>query len=817
MNINDKMIRKGIIFVLIAILPVILGWYIVGADKWDLSVPFFYGMRDDDIWQLLLTKGLVDNGWVLQNVYLGAPDIANWHYHSAAQTSALHSLIMTVMSYFIDDAIKIQQYYYFLNFSLISLSAYMACRLLKVSTIFSISIGLIFSFITYRINFSHYAFLSNYFMVPLAIVVITWCSLGLYTQERLKSRKKTVFQQLKEVLILKKFLFSVLVVCFVGISDGYYAFFTILLLGFSSILVVFIKRGYGFIESTIPLFFVGVIIIINIVVMSPIYSYKNANFEEFNPNGAPDPALVRHPMEAEVYSSSIKRMLAPIKTHRVGAVAEIGRWIIGTSDAARRLTVANSFFLGTVASVCLLFALMSLALTKLTVAKDSLLPNDEVLKRLRVFAMLSLFVMLCSISGGIGSIVALIFPTIRAYDRFPLFLIFLVLINFAFWLTFKLPEKKKNNIFTIVITVVITVFAIWDQTPASSLNSMGEPHVKRFQAEREFVKNIESQLTAGAMVYQYPFSQYLTDNKYYGWGKFDQMRVYLHSKQLRWSNGASKNSKVDIWHEELAKLPFNEIISQASLFGFEGVLIDRLVISDEEFEVIRKTIKTLYSIDVEVNENAKLAFFKFPSIGYKLLSNADYTLPEGIEIIRSEGLDLGSLPKYIDKIIFQELVNNSEKIFTFDEYPQLFDLNVFKLVSGKLNENINKKFLLGGLSCNPNEFNFSNLDTDVLNLRIHNNSDSGWRLNSGKKSITIGYHLYDNNNQLIEWDTGYRFNKVISVNSMSTEDVQISMADLGLDEMKKGQYSLEIELLQEGHAWFRVNSDNNVCHVQIKR
>lgn len=103
---NKKPLLKklGIYIGLLIILPMVLGYYVLGLNHWDMSIPMIYG-NGDDIWQLTLTKVLTDTGWVLSNPFLGAPEVASWHHNAAAQTSALHSVIMLGLNFFIKDPI----------------------------------------------------------------------------------------------------------------------------------------------------------------------------------------------------------------------------------------------------------------------------------------------------------------------------------------------------------------------------------------------------------------------------------------------------------------------------------------------------------------------------------------------------------------------------------------------------------------------------------------------------------------------------------------------------------------------------------------
>jgi hypothetical protein len=61
-----------------------------------------------------------------------------------------------------------------------------------------------------------------------------------------------------------------------------------------------------------------------------------------------------------------------------------------------------------------------------------------------------------------------------------------------------------------------------------------------------------------------------------GWmpPNYQLFRPYLHSKELRWSFGASRGTKTDSWQRNVAKNPLPELTSELSRAGFTGLHID---------------------------------------------------------------------------------------------------------------------------------------------------------------------------------------------------------------------------------------------------
>jgi len=104
---NDRLdlLRSALWVWLLIGVPLMLGAYVTGFYGWDLSVPIVYSDADD-IWQMTLSKVLYDTGWILTNPYLGAPEVANWHFNAAVQSSVLHSVLMLLLSNFVIVSVK---------------------------------------------------------------------------------------------------------------------------------------------------------------------------------------------------------------------------------------------------------------------------------------------------------------------------------------------------------------------------------------------------------------------------------------------------------------------------------------------------------------------------------------------------------------------------------------------------------------------------------------------------------------------------------------------------------------------------------------
>lgn len=813
--------RNLLVWLLVIFGPLAIAFFAFAGNQWDFSVPFVY-YRNDDVWQLILTKSLLDNGWFLNNPFLGAPAVATGYYNSAAQTSSIHSLVMKVIGIFVADAVKVQNYYYFLNFSLISVAAYVSCRLLGVSRLFAVAVGGLYALNLGRLNQPYFAFISNHFMVPLAILVVVWCAKAEYIKGDEILRFKAVFQQL---IKSGKFWLSYLIIFLTAISDGYYAFFTALLLGLSSLLAIFWAPRQRLANSLVPLFFAGTIIGTALLVMTPLTQYRSDNQAEFFPGGVQDPALTIHPFEAEVYAATLKTMLTPNLNHRVGWLARIGETMRKSGADARKYGYGVHGQLGSLASLFFLL-LMSVFLFPKWILENKFVNDRHGVASpthagavLYLLAVIAGFIFVCETLGGLGSIIAFVYPFIRAYERLSIFLIFVVLLAAAFFLTHALPQKSRHHPASVLIVAVISIIFVLDQIPVNLARTLDLPHAKRFLAERSFVKSVESTLSPGDMIYQYPYAQYMAMSPYYGMGSQAQMRSYLHSHSLRWSNGASKNSNVDVWHRNLALLPADELMSELALFGFKGALIDRWVVKEDEFRSIANAARAIGSNRTLENSIAEMTFFGFPDYGFHLEMDRSFRLPEQIYIHKNIPLDYSRIPAYLNSEALKNILKSKDgeqtEAVIFSNHPGLLNAGLFSAMRIGFNANLEGKELLGDVDCDINMNTNANTPDAEIRFNIRNNSSRPWKLNSGSRPITLGYHIIDSDGKTIRWDNGYRVKSNALLEPGKVERMSVKIAGLGLQEFDVGKNRIVFELLQEGNVWFGVNPINKVCRVKL--
>lgn len=784
--------------ILFGVMPMLLALRALGLADIDFSVPMHYSGADDD-WQLVLTKMVRDTGWFLTSPFMGAPDIAHWNYHSAAQTSSLHSMIMGVMSWFINDAVRIQQTYYLLNFAFISLSAYTACRLLGLARFAAGSIAYLFAFTSFRIHMDFYAFLANYAAVPLAFVPVLWILIGKYATIS-DGGPRALFGS-------RSFWISIVFLVLVTLSDGYYAFFTLLMLAFA----IVVRMGLGDhrrpVRLLAPVLFLATVITLALAMTLPLKAYQKTHVDEFFPDGVEDSALIKHDYEAEVYSSSLKLMIAPMQSHRVPMLANLGKKMVKSNDMARKFPVIVPIVsLGSICTLLLLIGLVAGPIILLRTSNGRQLQETNRSNEARIAlaaGALAYFIFLCSVAGGVGSLVALIYPTIRAYDRFPLFLIFTLLIGAGAlatgWVRHAVHSRLK---LAYVAATVVTVIGLADQIPGGFSRS-NHAVEERFVAERTLVHSIEHQLPIGTMVYQYPHSQYLSDNKYYGWGSFAHLRLYIHSEKLRWSNGASKNSAVETWHDKTASLPTPRFLDEITAAGFRAMIIDRTVIKGKEYDDL-KAVLVARGLQVQEDSASELAWLRLPDPGYQVTYDARFDNIDSISIHDRAALSSVHLPRMIDGVALGAALaaapaTGSATMITRSATPGVFK-NTQQADRGMGTTQIKPLTdMAGALRCAvaPGA-------SATAVVSIDNKSSFDWQFGTGRLPFKLGAHIRAADDAVVRFDDGMRMapgNWFVPAHG--SIDVSIPFASIsraGLPD--KPGMRVEFAVVQDGYAWF---------------
>jgi phosphoglycerol transferase len=139
----------------------------------------------------------------------------------------------------------------------------------------------------------------------------------------------------------------------------------------------------------------------------------------------------------------------------------------------------------------------------------------------------------------------------------------------------------------------------------------------KYTNDRDFIKTIEAQLPAQAMIFQLPYTPFPESKGIHHMEDYDHVRGYYHSNRLRWSYGAMKGRPADLWQQSIASQPVPEMLESLAQAGFSGIYVDRFGYEDQGQKIEAELAQQLGPATV-VSRNQRLSFFNLTAFGQRL-------------------------------------------------------------------------------------------------------------------------------------------------------------------------------------------------------
>ena len=589
-----KEIIKGILaYIGTIVLCIIILVWVMQLWKADLSIPFSY--CGDSLSTSVGIKGIIDNGWNLQNKFIGMPFGPTMYDFPSADN--FHWLLIKIISIFIPNYSVVFNLYYLLTFPLTALCSLYVFRRFNLSYAISIIGSLIFTFIPYHFirlvgkDESH-LLLAAYYMIPPIVMVILW----VYKRDDMFFNYDINKQKLVFGFLNKKAISALLICILISSSGIYYAFFACFFLavaGISSFL--WGKKVHYLITSVILIAVISAGVLINI---SPTLSYNH----KYGKNNQ----FIRNPLASEYYGMKISQLILPVTDHRIPYLASL-------KDKYNKAPLINeneSSSLGVVGSVGFLVLLANFIYGK----------RFRTGLELESLSELNIAAVLLATIGGFGTIYAiLVSPQIRSYNRISIYIAFFSVFTVLFLLQKFSNRYIKNKTTTLVFYVflgILLCIAILDQT-TSKYVSPYKLIKSDFTNDQIFVDEIENLLPQNAMVFQLPRMSFPENGSLYKMESYDLFRGYLHSKNLRWSFGSMKGRWGDLWQSLVTSKPLIELVETVSLAGFSGIYIDSYGYLDNGKAIIAELTNILH-IEPIISNNHRLYFFNLAQFNQKL-------------------------------------------------------------------------------------------------------------------------------------------------------------------------------------------------------
>ena len=564
----------------LAVVALTLGILVCVLRLWeaDLDVPF--SGEGDTLCAQAWIKSVQEHGWFLHNPNLGAPWGSDLYDFPLADT--VHFMTIRLLAPFITGPARLFNVYYLLQFPLIACSAFIVLRRLGIHSGLALVASILYAFLPFHLfrGRSH-IFLASYYLVPFQILLAIRLGQCFDREYRHQAWHR-----------LLGFCLSVLL-CFLVAGAGiYYAFFGSILFLLAGLYALIQGRGWMSLRKALLLcLFTCIAVIIHLF---PQIAYVHEH-------GFNREAVKRAPSEAEVLGLKLAHLLLPINGHRADSFRELKSRYLADGVLNNENDDASLGLLGSAAFVFLL--------THLLRRKGNV--PDLHRSTLDVLAILNVGAVLIGTIGGLGALFSLLITSwIRAYNRISVFIAFFAFAGAALALdpiVRRVANRRLGMTGILIGLIAVLAFGIWDQTSPSMVPDYQSLAIEH-ESDLAFVRELERDLTPGAMVFQTPYIVYPEAMSFGACKSYDHLKPYLISNSLRWSFGACRGGSADSFVHMLSSLRPPQMLRTLVLVGFEGLMIDRYGYADGGVQ-LEHELGSLLSAPPKVSVDGRWAFY----------------------------------------------------------------------------------------------------------------------------------------------------------------------------------------------------------------
>lgn len=557
---------------------------------WDASlhIPFLFG--GDSTASLVDIKAVVRDGWLGINDQLGAPYGQVRYDHAGVFGEATQLMIIRLLAIPMSDPAAILNVYFLLGYPLITVSAYAVLRMLGIDRPVAAAAAVIFAMLPYRIlRGPTHLMLSAYYAVPLGCLLI----LGLLGRFDLFRRRAGATGW--RTWLSGRTALTVGLALFVGLSDAYYALFTVVIAGAVGLLAAVARSDWRRLVATAVV--AGTVIAGMLVAQAPVLIY-NLGHE------ANDAVAERVPWESELYGLRITSLVLPLPDHRLQGLADLSNRYYDQTQLNGEGSSAALGLLMTLGLIGALAVFSSSGVGRRIVTARGRLARDA--------GAAALLTILIGTVSGVSALIAYLGDSpIRGWNRISVFIGFFALVALAAALSGARQRWFGQGRMLGVglgILLALTCFAAWDQTPAKSAFPY-EAVKAGWQNDARFGAAVTQALPAGSKILQLPYVPYPEFPPRGRMVDYDHFKGYLHADTMQWSYGAMKGRYPDDWGAFTEGVPTEELVDAAAASGFRAIYVDRWGYDDDGAQIVAELEQAIGSPPVVTSGDGRLVLF----------------------------------------------------------------------------------------------------------------------------------------------------------------------------------------------------------------
>ncbi len=536
-----------LLYLLASLLSLAFAWKALELGRADWRVPF--NLPGDGVYYALLTKTLLETGWVHHNPSLSAPfELTLFDF---AHFDNFYLLLMKLIGIFVGEWGTVLNVYYILTFPLTAITSLVLFRWLKIHAAFALALSLLYTLQPYHfMRGQGHIMLASYYFIPLLLLVALWLS----QCRSLSPPPRDCEAAVQTKFVLNWRLIFSIVICFVASSAGhYYACFACFFFMLASIRASLRFRQWLNVKH---------FALLAMVTAGGFALNLAPNFAYWQTEGSNRQVSAKQPQFSEQYGLKTAQMIFPVTGHRVRLLARITEKYNGTSPSVNENMSS---------SIGLIATLGFLGLIGLLVFPRYQEPDAF---SIHTLVLLNIGALVLATVGGFGNFFAyLISPQIHGYNRISIFVALFGLVTVGYWLNYYSNlriRSDRRTLANMLIAAFLLGIGYFDQTNRSFIPNYAVEQAK-FYANESFGKQVDDAFPKGSKFFMLPLSCFPFDDGKIG---YEHFRAYLHTHGMRWSNPAMLNRRPANWQQAVADKPAPEMLRDLCLAGFDAIWID---------------------------------------------------------------------------------------------------------------------------------------------------------------------------------------------------------------------------------------------------
>ena len=568
----------------VALLSVVTVVVVMQLWRADSRLPFAY--HGEALYNGVLVKGILEQGWHLSNPALGAPAGLDLRDLPMSDNN-LHFALIRPLRLVTSNYARAMNAYFLLTFPLTALAALYVFRRFSLAVWPAVCGSLLYAFLPFHFaRGEHHLFLAAYFLVPLAVMVALWIMSGAVSL--VDDRERWTWRPCRPKLIA-----SVIICVLLGSGGVYYAFFACFFFLVAGVVVAPRRRRVR--DLVLPMALVALTTAVLTAHYLPSILYLSRHGDTL--------AVRRSPVDAETYGLRISQLLLPATGHPLGPVARFKDAVnseLGTNES----DTATLGFIGSLGFLVLVGGLV------LAPAAATRREEAVAYRTWRDVSILNLSGVLLGTIGGFGSLMALLVSSkIRAYNRISIYIaffsLFVVVMGADSLYRRHCQGGGRRMAFSVGLAVLLAL-GVADQTGHAVPDYLKIAF--DYGNDGDFMGRVEAAMPRGAMIFQLPVIAFPESPSVHRMHDYDHARGYLRSRHLRWSYGAMRGRDGEVWQRWIADKPPHELVETLAAAGFSGLYVNRQGYSESAVRLAAEIGSALAQSPV-VSEHGRFLFF----------------------------------------------------------------------------------------------------------------------------------------------------------------------------------------------------------------